>query len=206
MIVTVSGNETHMENRMIANEPFLRPQLFHLMMILVALPCVACAQPRHINIVLKDGHLIENAELRSVRDSELIVYGERETYHDTTSWTGEQLRTIRNADIQYVVVKGESKVGPALGTGILIGAGAGLLMGAFSGDDEKGFVSFTAGQKALALGAVLGTVGAVIGLIAGATESTSDQTFVPLPDGDLSVLRPFTRYPHTDPIPTSESH
>ena len=57
-----------------------------------------------------------------------------------------------------------------MGLGLAIGAGGGVLMGLASGDDPSNqFIAFSAGQKAAALGVLLGGTGAVIGLIAGAS-------------------------------------
>lgn len=49
------------------------------------------------------------------------------------------------------------------GRGLLIGAAAGALTGLISGDDDNGFIEFTAGQKALALALPSGLVGLLIG-------------------------------------------
>jgi hypothetical protein len=56
-----------------------------------------------------------------------------------------------------------------LGLGLAIGGGGGALIGLASGDDPSNqFLAFSAGEKAVVLGVLLGGSGAVIGLIAGA--------------------------------------
>ena len=66
-------------------------------------------------------------------------------------------------------------IGIGGGIGILIGAGAGLA----SGDDECGdeshgcFLEFSAGEKAVIFGILLGGVGGVIGLVVGAAKGST---------------------------------
>ncbi|HUF12029.1 MAG TPA: hypothetical protein VMN78_02890 [Longimicrobiales bacterium] len=52
--------------------------------------------------------------------------------------------------------------------GLLAGAATGAVVGAASGDDTEGLFQFTAAEKAVGLGIVLGAGGAVVGGIIGA--------------------------------------
>lgn len=54
------------------------------------------------------------------------------------------------------------------GLGFLAGAATGAVVGVASGDDTKGFIRFSAGEKAFGFGVVLGAGGAVLGGIIGA--------------------------------------
>ncbi len=55
-----------------------------------------------------------------------------------------------------------------LGLGVAVGGATGALVGYASGDDESGFLQFSAGDKAVMLGVALGAVGGVVGLVTGA--------------------------------------
>ena len=67
-----------------------------------------------------------------------------------------------------VSVRRERRVLGGLGKGLLIGAGGGAVLGLASGDDPPGWLSFSAEEKALMFGVMLGVTGGVVGLIAGA--------------------------------------
>ena len=75
--------------------------------------------------------------------------------------------TISIANIEELKFRRKGKIGMSLG----IGAGAGLLAGAIvgyaSGDDEPGFFSMTAEDKAIGSGILLLPVGAGIGAVVG---------------------------------------
>lgn len=66
------------------------------------------------------------------------------------------------------------------GFGLLIGAGSGAIIGFASGDDPAGFISFTAEDKALGLGVVLGAGGAVVGSLIGLLSRGEHWEDVPL--------------------------
>ena len=73
-----------------------------------------------------------------------------------------------------------SRIGAGIGIGGLVGLGLGAMVGLASGDDESGFMQYTAGQKALA-GAILGgAVGGLIGGVAGASSAGDRWQVVPL--------------------------
>ena len=147
-----------------------------------------------VAILLSTGETI-TGELLSVRDSSIIIstsesFDEREL---------ESIATIRNQDIETVIIEGESKVLQGMGLGVLIGGGIGALIGLASGDDTQGFIRFSAGEHA-AIGAVLfGGVGFVIGTIAGIATSTGDKMMEALMDYDFSSLKTVARFPVGEP-------
>ena len=81
-----------------------------------------------------------------------------------------------------------------MGWEALIGLVVGGLIGILGGDDEEGFIRFTAEEKALGTGAILGIVGAVIGLIAGLSSTESDQEIQIEMDSDIFGLDTFAYY------------
>ena len=60
-----------------------------------------------------------------------------------------------------------------MGIGLLAGAGFGALIGYASGDDEAGFLSFSAGDKAVLGGMGGGILGTLIGAIGGSARTDS---------------------------------
>lgn len=84
-----------------------------------------------------------------------------------------------------------------LGLGALIGAGVGVVSGLASGDDECDsdggdwcILTFTAEEKAVILGIVVGGIGGMVGLVAGALRGSrdvysfgSEQQFKVVPSG-----------------------
>jgi len=84
---------------------------------------------------------------------------------DTTG----QLSIRRGAITRLEVSRGmKSSAGSGARTGLLIGAAFGALVFVGSGDDQSGWFSPTAGEKALLVG-VTGGVGALVGSIAGSS-------------------------------------
>lgn len=81
-----------------------------------------------------------------------------------------RLVTVDRSDITAmdVSVGTRRSIGKGIGIGVLVGAGSGVLIGLASGDDEEGFIRFSAEEKSLVAGLGLGLVGGVVGLIAGA--------------------------------------
>ena len=68
-----------------------------------------------------------------------------------------------------------------MGIGFLAGAGFGVLIGLADGDDPpENFIQFSAAEKAMLGGAVLGAVGGVVGGVAGLASRTERWQRVPL--------------------------
>lgn len=65
--------------------------------------------------------------------------------------------------------------------GLLAGGAGGAVIGYANGDDDPGIVSFSAGEKAIILGVVLGGAGALIGGIAGALSPGEEWQRISLP-------------------------
>jgi hypothetical protein len=62
----------------------------------------------------------------------------------------------------------DSKWAKGWGVGFLVGGATGAVIGLASGDDQGGFVAFSAGAKAAFLGIGLGVTGSLIGSLVGA--------------------------------------
>ncbi len=97
-----------------------------------------------------------------------IVAVDADSLHLRLSDTTGQVAIKRGAITRLEVSRGmRSSTGSEARTGLLIGAGVGAVAGLASGNDQSGFIRFTAGQKALFLGVAGGGVGALLGLIIG---------------------------------------
>jgi hypothetical protein len=114
--------------------------------------------------------------------------------------SGQQIDVPTNS-IQSLHVRGERRPrgGGALrglGFGLLVGGGGGAIIGYASGDDDPGFLSFSAEEKALMGAVAFGGIGAVLGAVMGAAAPGYNWhpvvapvrvNVAPLPDGRVSV-------------------
>jgi len=66
------------------------------------------------------------------------------------------------------------------GIGALIGVASGAVMGYASGDDDRGWYSLSAADKAVVYGAALGVPGVVIGLVVGSLTLSDRWISIPL--------------------------
>jgi len=111
----------------------------------------------------KDGQTVKG-ELLTVRKGilELLLYESAAKAY------------VRLDELNYLRIEKRGTFFTSFGTGILAGAVTGALMGLLSGNDKPGFMSWSAGQKALGFGVVLGGIGGVIGGVAGAVRSVDE--------------------------------
>ena len=92
----------------------------------------------------------------------------------TVDSAGECAVQLRPSDIDRIVIQREGHIWSGAGTGFLIGAGAGAIIGLASGDDESGLFRYTAGEKALLSGTFLGIAGGLVGGIVGGVQGMDD--------------------------------
>ncbi len=141
-------------------EKSLRVLLGLLLAAILAFPgnVPAAEKTRGNTLVLrmKSGETVQG-ELLAVKEDRLILF-------DASSLTGLEIVLGDVADIRIVK---PSKFGSGVGTGFLIGAAGGALLGLLSGSDS-GFLGMSAGTKAFAGGLALGILGAPIGGVIGA--------------------------------------
>lgn len=130
-----------------------------LLALCLTLPSFAREKRKGAELLLKknDGQVVR-AELLAVKDNELILMD---------SSILSEVRLGLDA-IQSIRIVKKSKILSGIGFGGLAGAGVGAGLGLASGNDEPGWFSFTAGEKALMFGAGLAIVGGIIGGISGA--------------------------------------
>jgi len=78
-----------------------------------------------------------------------------------------QIQRIPINDIQSITEIKRSKFGKFLVRGLLFGVATGVITGLLSGDDKSGFIRYSAEDKAVLGGILLGPVGGVIGGLTG---------------------------------------
>ena len=155
-------------------------------------------QPARLAVLLASHESVEG-ELLSVRDSSLVISTKPAYDKSEIPPPVSAITVIATREIEKVTIRADYHILDGMGKGFLIGAAGGAVVGLLSGDDPPGFLSLTAGDKALVLGITLGTGGVVIGAIIGAANSTGERELAPLPGGDLSMLKPVSKYPSFEP-------
>ena len=115
------------------------------------------AKGAEILVQKKDGQRIK-AELLAVKDGRFILM-DASTFSDVTCAVN---------DIRSLQIVKKAKMLKGLGLGSLTGGATSTVIGFLSGNDKPGFMSFTAGQKALVLGVGLAAIGGLIGGVSGA--------------------------------------
>jgi hypothetical protein len=124
----------------------------------------------------KDGSQ-ENGELIAVKQSSILLLG---------SSSGTDV-SIEVTDIKTIKIVKKSRALSGLGLGFLIGGVSGAAIGLAGGDSPPDqFIIFSAGAKALIVGAALGIVGGLVGLTAGALAGT-DKTIQIEGKSDLEI-------------------
>jgi len=147
-------------------------------------------QGAEVLIKKKNGQRIQG-ELIAVKKSSVLVLGS-ESHSDEAAEIG---------DISFVQIVKKSNALKWGGIGLAIGVVGGLVGGFASGDDEPGFMSFSADQKAglaaMGFGLIGLAVGSVAGMASGADvkyqfEGKSESEI----RGYLAQLAPKSRVPH----------
>ena len=166
---------------------------------LVLLKDQVAAQGANVIVFLNEGQQV-GGELLAVRDTALLI--------DTLGGTGEAtsvtqfaglVRVGREA-IQKVKVKGESFRLKGTLIGAAIGGTVGAVIGFASGDDPPGtMMRYTAGQKALLGGAVLGVIGVLVGGMSGVAWSSKDKEYDASMDESWVSLKAVARYQDKEP-------
>jgi hypothetical protein len=104
-------------------------------------------------------------------------------------------KIINKEDIKSIYIAGKRRnMMSKAGLGVLIGGGIGALLGYAGGDDNHGWFSTTAGQKAIAGGIIFGVIGGVIGLISSLSVPPSDNEIIAInTDEDFYGLSKFLK-------------
>ncbi|MFC2103284.1 hypothetical protein ACFLSS_02530 [Bacteroidota bacterium] len=137
-----------------------------------------------VKILTKDGN---------IHEGQLVMFNKYYLYLLSGESTGSGFK-IPLSNINNVVLLGESEVLSSMGGGALWGGVIGAIIGFISGDDESGFLKFTAGEKAIGGGLIFGFIGGIIGLISGLGSSTDDETIQINSQQDAIKLRDYAKY------------
>lgn len=137
-----------------------------------------------------------NGELISVRENSLMLYNSSTCPSGQNWW--QCTDKINKADIQKLVIKGNSNIWVGLG----IGTALGLLSILFTVDfnpNPGGFINIPKYRysEGATIGACLGCI--IAGGILGALTSTPDEVIEPFSEYDISGLSVHARYPRGVP-------
>jgi hypothetical protein len=138
-------------------------------------------------------------ELLSVRRNTLLVSVPTVKNDAPIFNQSEGMMIIAKADIQQVIIEGESNVLKGMGLGILIGGGTGLVIGLALGDSHASGINISAEDKALFLSVAIGAIGFVVGTIAGLLSPEDDKTMQIGVEENLTELKSYARFPENEP-------
>ncbi len=141
-----------------------------------------------------------SGELLSVRPAELLLLARADAVDDSLPHYVSQIRRVPVKDIAHLHVDGQSRVIEGMGGGFALGAVVGGGIGFLTGDDESGFIRFTAGEKALIGGIAGGAFGLIIGTISGISSSRGGADIDHPQQTDLADLKSKSRFPYGEPL------
>ncbi len=141
-----------------------------------------------------------SGELLSVRQAELLLLTRTDAEDDSLPHYVSQIKRVPVNDIAHLHVDGQSRVIEGMGGGFALGAVMGGGIGFLTGDDESGFIRFTAGEKALIGGIAGGAFGLIIGTIAGISSSRGGADIDHPQQTDLADLKSKSRFPYGEPL------
>lgn len=100
--------------------------------------------------------------LYKVEDDSVLLIRDKIPYKSSSELLSQPRIAARPERIDKIYVNNK-RMAPLIGAGI--GFGAGVITGFLIGNDPPGFISFSASDKAVMLGATGGVIGAITGLI-----------------------------------------
>lgn len=144
-----------------------------IMLLMIALPVRAEQKGQTIKILTttQDSYI---GQLLYASDSVLVVWQGDETFDLNMLYTFA--RSFQPAEIGTIILVKKNHFWKGVGFGTLIGGGIGAVSGLVSGDDtDGGLLQFSAGEKALMGGILLGLAGGVTGGVIGALSDIDDE-------------------------------
>lgn len=145
--------------------------------------------PREVIITVKNEHKYKGKLMMFSKDY-LYLFTEDNGVNSTKNNSYK----IKIADVDSIIILGESKVLSSMGLGALTGLVIGGVIGLASGDDSEGFLRFSAGEKAIGLGGFFGFIGGIVGLISGLLSSTDDELIQYNIQKELFRLNDYAEY------------
>lgn len=143
-----------------------------------------------LTITTKDVRVYSGV-ITKVDDSGVMLLSRKSLIKSDPEYNQITKRYFEKSDLSTVFIEGKSKIGSGILTGALGGLVIGAIIGLASGDDTRGWIRFTAGQKAFMAGISLAGLGAILGLVTGAVSSSSDENIVITDDYDLAALKKY---------------
>lgn len=143
-------------------------------------------------ITLKNGEKY-NGELKMFSKDYLYLFAEDNWVYSTKN----ERYKIKLADVNNIIIAGESKVLSSMGWGALIGLAVGGVIGFVGGattDDPSGLFQLSTEEGALFFGGFFGLIGGIVGLIVGLTSSTDDELIQYNSQEELIKLNDYAEY------------
>ncbi len=144
------------------------------------------SRERTVAIFTKDGSIIKGNIARITGQSIVLFVP---SHSQLSDYSKRDFVRIPRQEIEKVLIQGESNILAGIGWGGLIGFGSGALIGLLLGDDNSGWIRFSAGQKAMMFGTTFGLIGGIAGLFYGAISSSSDEIIVLKTARDYDLLK-----------------
>jgi hypothetical protein len=128
---------------------------------------ITVEKPMIVRIVTIDRQ-IRHGYLYAITDSSLLFSAERLFPRPMDSLAHRGLHSFGYREMGEVDIYRKGAIGRSMLLGLGIGVATGALLGVIGGDDPPNeLIAFSAGEKAAVFGLTGGTIGVVIGLIAG---------------------------------------
>ena len=136
-----------------------------------------------------------SGNLVTISNSSTLLYNED---CNGNNFNTNCITRINNADINKLIIEGESNIGMTTLWGTLIGLGAGPAIGAISGSiyDDNDLSIGMGAAYGLVIGPIVGLFG---GLIYGAVTSTPDIVIEPFSEDDIKGLSQYAIFPDGEP-------
>lgn len=127
-------------------------------------------------IITVQGKVRDTGRILYADSSEIVIWKSAELY--AADKLNEYAVLLRPFEIDRILIRRDEHFWSKVGTGFLTGAGAGVLIGLVSGNDNSGLFRLTAGEKAAFIGTSLGIAGAMVGGVVAAAQGINDDLFL----------------------------
>jgi hypothetical protein len=145
-----------------------------LVILVLAAGCLCAQEPKIIIAV--HGNVRDMGKILFADSNKIVIWKSAERY--AADKVNEYAVRLRPFEIDHILIQRDVHFWSKVGTGFLIGAGVGVVIGLVSGNDNSGLIRLSAGTKAAILGTSLGVTGAMVGGVVAAAQGINDDLFL----------------------------